>query len=96
MILAAILPMCAICAGPGQGGRAKVELTHGVSVWLCATHRDHGFMTRRAGRDFAASLGAVRSAAGCLTGMRSRALKSHLRRVRGARGARAARLVRVA
>jgi hypothetical protein len=77
------LPLCAICAGPGQGTRARVELTHGVQVWLCETHRDPEFMTRRAGRDFAASLGAVWSAAGCLSGSRSRAIAGHLRGVRG-------------
>ena len=79
------LPMCAICAGPGEGGRERWQLTHGVSVWLCAMHRSSAFLTRRAGRDFAGSLGAVWSAAGCLTGRRSRALGAHLERVRGAR-----------
>ena len=79
------LPICAICGGPGQGGREQVHLTHGVSVWLCAAHRDPAFLGRRAGRDFAASLGAVWSAAGCLTRRRSRAIEAHLTRVRGPR-----------
>jgi len=79
------LPMCAICGGPGEGPRARMVLTHGVGVWLCAMHRDPAFLCRRAGRDFAGSLGAVWSGAGCLTARRNAALESHLRRVRGPR-----------
>jgi hypothetical protein len=75
------LPPCLICAGPGQGPRAQLHLTHGVSVWLCAGHRAPAFLTRRAGRDLAATLGALWSAAGCLGARRRRALSDHLRRV---------------
>src|SRR6266540_3101873 len=78
------LPMCLICAGPGEGPRAEVTLTHGVKVWLCAAHRDPAFMRARAGRDFAASLLACFRAAGCLSGRRSAAIEAHLRRVREA------------
>ena len=70
------LPMCVICGGPGEGGRQLVTLTHGVAVWLCAAHRSAEFMTRRAGRDFAASLMAVFRAAGCHDGRRSRAVQA--------------------
>jgi hypothetical protein len=75
------LPPCLICAGPGEGPRAQLYLTHGVSVWLCAAHRSPGFLRRRAGRDFFASLHALWQAAGCLGARRTRALQDHLRRV---------------
>jgi hypothetical protein len=75
-------PPCLICAGPGQGPRERLQLTQGVSVWLCAGHRAPAFLARRAGRDLAASLGALWSGAGCLTTRRRRALEDHLRRVR--------------
>jgi hypothetical protein len=58
------LPMCAICGGAGDGPRAEHNLTHGVSVWLCAAHRSDEFQRRRAGRDFVASLHAVWRASG--------------------------------
>jgi small ligand-binding sensory domain FIST len=77
-------PPCALCAGAGEGPRARVTLTHGVSVWLCAGHRAPEFLRRRAGRDFVATLGAVWSAAGCLTARRDAALEAHLGRVRSA------------
>ena len=34
--------------GPGRGERALLHLPGGVSVWLCAEHRGHDFLTRRA------------------------------------------------
>ena len=67
-------PACAICVGKGQGTRAQLHLPGGVSVWLCAAHRDPEFLTRRAGRDVAVSLMHVWMAAGCYTAQRSRAL----------------------
>jgi hypothetical protein len=76
------LPPCLICAGPGEGERARLFLTHGVSVWLCAAHRAPGFLRRRAGRDLVATLGALWSGAGCFGARRRRALEDHLRRVR--------------
>jgi hypothetical protein len=76
------LPPCLICAGPGEGARERLHLTHGVTVWLCAAHRSPAFLARRAGRDLAASLGALWSGAGCLTTRRQQALSAHLRRVR--------------
>jgi hypothetical protein len=76
------LPPCLICAGPGEGPREILYLTRGVMVWLCAAHRAPAFLTRRAGRDLVASLGALWSAAGCFGARRRRALEDHLRRVR--------------
>lgn len=76
------LPMCAICAGEGEGPRSEHFLTHGVSVWLCEGHRSAAFQCRRAGRDFVASLEAVWRAAGMMTRRRSAALTAHLARVR--------------
>jgi hypothetical protein len=75
-------PMCAICAGAGEGERARHHLTHGVSVWLCGMHRSIEFQRRRAGRDFVASLSAVWGAAGVMTRRHDRALRAHLARVR--------------
>ena len=73
-------PACAICVGKGQGRRARLHLPGGVSVWLCATHRDPGFLNARAGRDLVVSLLHVWRAADCLTARRSRALDLHLAR----------------
>lgn len=76
------LPMCAICAGAGEGGRVEHRLTHGVSVWLCEGHRSDDFQRMRGGRDFVASLGAVWRAAGVLTRRHTAALNAHLQRIR--------------
>lgn len=75
-------PMCAICAGAGEGQRARHHLTHGVSVWLCGAHRSTEFQRRRGGRDFVASLAAVWGAAGAMTRRHDHALHRHLARVR--------------
>ena len=68
------LPACAICMGRGHGPRALLHLPLGVSVWLCADHRDPEWLAARAGRDLVVSLQTVWRAAGCLTARRSRAL----------------------
>ena len=81
-------PACLLCKGAGDGERARLHLTRGVSVWLCASHRDPGFLTSRAGRDLVVSLQRMWQAAGCLAGRRSQALDDHLRRVRAAHRAR--------
>ena len=73
-------PPCLICMGPGRGERALLHLPGGVSVWLCAEHRGHDFLTRRAGRDLVASLLHAWRSAGCLTKARHRALDAHLKR----------------
>ncbi len=82
-------PACAICEGPGAGGRAAFHLPFGVTVWLCRAHRDLEFVCRRAGRDLVASLMHVWRAAGCLGQRRRAALDAQLRRVQG--GGRSAR-----
>ena len=82
------LPPCAICMGPGEGPRAELHLGHGVRVWLCGAHRAPEFVTRRAGRDLVASLGAMWRAAGALTAARRRALEGHLGRLGSAPAAR--------
>jgi hypothetical protein len=81
-------PMCAICAGAGEGARARHHLTHGVSVWLCGAHRSVEFQRRRGGRDFVASLAAVWGAAGTMTRRHDHALRRHLARVRPRSGTR--------
>ena len=68
------LPACAICMGRGHGPRALLHLPLGVSVWLCAAHRDPEWLAARAGRDLVVSLQTVWRAADCLTARRSRAL----------------------
>ena len=73
-------PACAICVGKGQGRRQRLHLPGGVSVWLCAAHRDPGFVSSRAGRDLVVSLLQVWRAADCLTARRSRALDLFLAR----------------
>lgn len=78
------LPPCAICMGPGAGGRAELHLPFGLKVWLCAEHRRPEFLTSRAGRDLVVSLMGVWRAAGCMTSTRGRALDSHLARLRSA------------
>jgi hypothetical protein len=75
-------PACAICSGPGRGRRVRLELPHGVSVWLCADHRSDDFVTGRSGRDIVVSLRHVWAAAGCLTRQRELALSALLRNVR--------------
>src|SRR5262249_54653911 len=82
-------PPCAICAGPGRGERAELELGHGISVWLCAAHRAPDFLTARSGRDLVVSLIAVWEASGCLTQRRHRALDAHLAAIRRKATARA-------
>src|SRR5690349_11070312 len=67
-------PACAICMGRGHGPRALLHLPLGVSVWLCAAHRDPEWLRSRAGRDLVVSLQTVWRAANCLTARRSRAL----------------------
>ena len=59
-------PKCAICAGNGAGGCAEHHLTHGVSVWLCETHRSDAFLRRDGGHDFVDSLRGMWTAAGRL------------------------------
>ena len=77
-------PKCAICAGNGAGGCAEHHLTHGVSVWLCETHRSDAFLRRDGGHDFVDSLRGMWTAAGRLGTRQRAALATHIRNVRSA------------
>ena len=72
-------PVCAICLDRTRGVCRRIDLTHGVSVWLCAGHASPDYQRRHGGRDFAITLERVWQANGCLTASRRRALASHLR-----------------
>ena len=54
-------------------------------MWLCQDHASAQFQTRRGGRDFVTTLGAVWKANDCLTTARSKALTAHLESQRGAK-----------
>lgn len=73
-------PLCALCAGPGSGDCAEHYLTHGVSVWLCYTHRSDDFLHRDGGRAFVASLAGCWTAAGGINRRQRAALDAHLQR----------------
>ena len=73
-------PPCVVCGRAGSRPWAPHHLTHGVTVWLCATHRSDGFLRRRGGRDFAERLGAAWAAAGATGARRAAALRAHVRR----------------
>jgi hypothetical protein len=75
-------PICALCGGAGEGPRARLQLPHGVTVWLCAVHRDPEFLARRSGRDLVRGLRRAWESAGCLDRRRSEALAAHVRRFR--------------
>jgi hypothetical protein len=75
-------PVCAVCVDRTRGKTQRLQLTHRVSVWLCADHASTRFQTRRSGRDFVTTLGAVWKANDCLTTARSRALAAHLESLR--------------
>jgi hypothetical protein len=77
-------PVCAICVDRTRGRTERIQLTHRVSVWLCADHGSVAFQTRRSGRDFVRTLMGVWKANDCLTAARERALTAHLDRRRGA------------
>ncbi len=74
-------PVCAICVDRTRGKTQRVQLSHRVSVWLCADHASPAFQTRRGGRDFVRTLMGVWKANDCLTQARDRALTSHLDRL---------------
>jgi hypothetical protein len=82
-------PLCALCLTPTRERRTQVHLAHGVAVWLCPAHASPEFQRRRAGRDFAHTLGEAWRAAGTLTRRRERALAAHLARVTRRGGTRA-------
>ena len=74
-------PLCALCAGPGSGAVTEHHLTHGVSVFLCSTHRSDAYQRRRGGRDFVDELAGMWSASGCLSTRHRRALAAHVGRI---------------
>jgi hypothetical protein len=57
-------------------------MTHGVSVWLCATHGSEGYVRHADGAVFARRLAGMWAATGSLTRRRAAALIAHLRQVR--------------
>jgi hypothetical protein len=75
--------LCAICTLRTRKSHPAVlvELTHGISVWLCPLHASDTFVSMRAGRDFVETMRRVWSAAGCFTKSRSQALDAHLARL---------------
>ncbi len=75
-------PVCAICVDRTRGKTQRVQLTHRVSVWLCADHASTQFQTRRGGRDFVSPLAGVWKANDCLTTARNKALTAHLQSLR--------------
>lgn len=75
--------ICVLCGHGGRGTPAEFHMTHGVSVWLCRSHRSPAFLRRRRGRVFAGRLEAVWRAAGTATRRRLAALDAHRRRMRG-------------
>ncbi len=74
-------PVCAICVDRTRGKTQRLQLTHRVSVWLCADHASPAFQTRRSGRDFVRTLAGVWKANDCLTAARDRALTAHMERL---------------
>ena len=81
-------PLCALCLTPTTERRTQLQLTHGVSVWLCPGHGSQEFQRRRAGRDFVRTLWEAWRATGSLTRRRQRALDAHLHRVQRSGGPR--------
>ncbi len=73
--------LCAICQLRTRSSEPAelLQLTHGVSVWLCRQHGSEEFLTMRGGRDFVATLMRAWKAAGCYTHRRDLALTAHLK-----------------
>jgi hypothetical protein len=75
------IPLCAICIDRTRGETFERQLTHGVTVWLCAGHHSPEFLRARAGRDFVVTMLRIWRSQGCLTSARTKALDAHLRNV---------------
>jgi hypothetical protein len=73
--------LCAVCQLQTRREEPAelLQLTHGVSVWLCPRHGSEEFLTMRGGRDFVLTLMRAWQAAGCYTRRRDRALSAHLK-----------------
>lgn len=78
------IPPCVICGHSGRGQRTQQALTHGVTVWLCATHGAEAFLRRRGGTEFAQRLLGVWATAGTATARRIAALKAHVQQISNA------------
>lgn len=78
------VPPCVICGHSGRGPRTQLQLTHGIAIWLCATHSTEDFLRRRGGTEFAQRLLAVWAAAGSATSRKVAALKAHVQQIRNA------------
>jgi hypothetical protein len=74
-------PLCALCAGPGQGDVAVYHLPYGVSLLLCEGHRSNEYLRRDGGQDFVDELTGMWGVAGALAPRYRRALAAHLRSV---------------
>jgi hypothetical protein len=57
------------------------HLTHGVSLWLCETHRRESYLRCNGGRDFVDRITTVWAAVDALTSRRRAALRAYLRRL---------------
>jgi hypothetical protein len=76
--------LCLVCQLQTRGVTQLVQLTHGVSLWLCTGHASESFRSRRLGRDFNLTILRAWTAAGCLTRDRVKALEAHLRQYESA------------
>ena len=65
-----------------DGKTQLVELTHGVSVWLCRWHASEEFRTMRSGRDFELTLFLAWRAQNCYSRNHAKALAVHRREQR--------------
>jgi hypothetical protein len=74
---------CAICMLQTEGKTQLVELTHGVSVWLCRWHASEEFRTMRSGRDFELTLFLAWRAQNGYTRNHAKALATHRRAHQG-------------
>ncbi len=74
---------CAICMLQTDGKTQLVELTHGVSVWLCRWHASEEFRTMRSGRDFDLTLFLAWRAQNGYTRNHAKALAAHRRALQG-------------
>jgi hypothetical protein len=70
-----------LCGDRDHRQERPFHLTHGLAVWLCATHRSDRYIRRDRGREFVRRLGEAWAAAGCLNARRISALTAHVRRV---------------
>lgn len=76
-------PPCLICRQRARTTSFRF-LTHGVGVWLCATHGSTEFMRREGGRELVRLLTGAWTAAGALGFRRQAALSAHIQRLRSA------------